>query len=88
MNILDIYTPLTIRDRVNSPDGSAYGILRSAKQLMKTASLKRTSIGGLFLAGQNSLAPGIMGTMLGSFQTVRNLIGHKQFGREVMGDFL
>lgn len=88
MKILDIYTPLTIRDRVNSPDGSAYGILRSAKQLMKTASLKRTSIGGLFLAGQNSLAPGIMGTMLGSFQTVRNLIGHEQFGREVMGDFL
>jgi phytoene dehydrogenase-like protein len=88
MKILDIYTPLTIRDRVNSPGGSAYGILRSARQLMKTASLRRTSIGGLFLAGQNSLAPGIMGTMLGSFQTVRNVIGHERFSREVMGDFL
>lgn len=88
MKILDIYTPLTIRDRVNSPDGSAYGILRSTRQLMKTASLRRTSIGGLFLAGQNSLAPGIMGTMLGSFQTVRNVIGNERFTREVMGDFL
>lgn len=88
MKILDIYTPLTIRDKVNSPDGSAYGILRSTGQLLKTASLKRTFIDGLFLAGQNSLAPGIMGTMLGSFQTVRNVIGHERFGSEVMGDFL
>ncbi|HYA14646.1 MAG TPA: NAD(P)/FAD-dependent oxidoreductase [Syntrophales bacterium] len=85
MKILDIYTPLTIRDRVNSPNGSAYGVLRSTKQLMKTASLRRTSIGGLFLAGQNSLAPGIMGTMLGSFQTVRNIIGYERFTREIMG---
>ena len=88
MKILDIYTPLTIRDQVNSPDGSAYGILRSTRQLMKTASLRRTSVGGLFLAGQNSLAPGIMGTMLGSFQTVRQVIGHERFTRVVMGDFL
>ena len=88
MKILDIYTPLTIRDRVNSPGGSAYGILRSTRQLIKAASLRRTSVGGLFLAGQNSLAPGIMGTMLGSFQTVRQVIGHEQFAREVMGDFL
>ncbi len=88
MKILDIYTPLTIRDQVNSPDGSAYGIMRSTRQLMKTASLRRTSIGGLFLAGQNSLAPGIMGTMLGSFQTVRQVIGHERFTREVTGDFL
>ena len=88
MKILDIYTPLTIRDRVNSPGGSAYGILRSTRQLMKTASLRRTSIGGLFLAGQNSVAPGIMGTMLGSFQTVRQVIGHERFTREVIRDFL
>ena len=86
--ILDIYTPLTIRDWVGSPDGSAYGILRSTRQIMKTAFLKRTLIDGLFLAGQSSLAPGIMGTMLGSFQTVRNIIGHERFGREVMGAFL
>jgi len=85
--LLDIYTPLTIRDWVNSPDGSAYGIIRSTRQVMKTAFLKRTLIEGLFLAGQNSLAPGIMGTMLGSFQTVRNVIGHERFSREVMGDF-
>jgi BioD-like phosphotransacetylase family protein len=55
---------------------------------MKTASLNRTSIKGLFLAGQNSMAPGIMGTTMGSFQTVRNVIGYERFSREVMGNFL
>lgn len=86
--ILDTYTPLTIRDIVGSPDGSAYGILRSTRQLMKTASLQRTSIAGLFLAGQNGVAPGIMGTTLGSFQTVKRLIGHERFSREVLGALL
>lgn len=87
VKILDTYTPLTIRDGVGSPDGSAYGILRSTQQLMKTASLNRTSIAGLFLAGQNSMAPGVMGTMLGAFQTVKRIIGQERFSREVMGDF-
>lgn len=87
IQVLDSYTPLTIRDRMNSPEGSAYGILRSAAQLMKAATLRRTSIGGLFIAGQSSMAPGIMGTMLGSFQAVRQVVGHEIFRREVMGDF-
>jgi phytoene dehydrogenase-like protein len=88
MKILDIYTPLTIRDRVHSPGGSAYGILRSTGQLLKTATLKRTSIGGLFFAGQNILAPGVMGTTIGSFQAVRNIVGHEKFCRDVGGDIL
>ncbi|MDQ1278600.1 MAG: all-trans-retinol 13,14-reductase [Thermodesulfobacteriota bacterium] len=88
MNILDIYSPLTIRDGVNSPGGSAYGIMRTTKQLMKAASLHSTAIKGLVLAGQNRLAAGIMGTMLGSYQAVRQLIGHEQFMREVVGRLL
>jgi all-trans-retinol 13,14-reductase len=86
--ILDSYTPLTIRDWVASPDGSPYGILRSAGQLMKAASLNRTSIKGLHLAGQNRLCPGIMGTVLGSFQAIMQIIGHEQFARDVAGEFL
>jgi phytoene dehydrogenase-like protein len=88
LKILDVYTPLTIRDKMGSPGGSAYGILRSVKQLMKASSLHRTSVEGLFLAGQNSMTPGIMGTMLGSFQTVKRIIGQEKFHREVMADFL
>ncbi len=83
MKMIDTYTPLTIRDWVGSPEGSAYGIMRSSGQLMKTTCLNRPSISGLYFAGQNILAPGIMGTTLGSFQTVRRIIGQERFGREV-----
>jgi len=83
MEMIDTYTPLTIRDWVGSPEGSAYGIMRTSGQLMKTSCLNRPSIPGLYFAGQNILAPGIMGTTLGSFQTVRRIIGQERFGREV-----
>ncbi|NLN61159.1 MAG: NAD(P)/FAD-dependent oxidoreductase [Deltaproteobacteria bacterium] len=84
MRVIDIYTPLTIRDWVGSPGGSAYGIMRSSAQLLKTACLSRPSLAGLYFAGQNILAPGILGTTLGSFQVVRRIIGRKRFAREIM----
>lgn len=86
--LLDAYTPLTLRDRTGSPEGSPYGILRSTDQLMKSASLTRSPLKGLYPAGQNRLSPGVMGTMLGSFQAVRQIIGPERFAREVAGGFL
>jgi all-trans-retinol 13,14-reductase len=81
--VLDTYTPLTIRDWVNSPQGSPYGIMRSSHQLSAETLLHRQWVGGLYFAGQNALAPGVLGTLLGSFQTVRQMIGHDRFSREV-----
>ncbi len=77
--ILDAYTPLTIRDWVNSPGGSAYGVLRSAGQTLATALLNRTAVKGLYLAGQNVMAPGIIGTIMGSFNTVKLILGANEF---------
>jgi all-trans-retinol 13,14-reductase len=82
--ILDSYTPLTIRDWVASPDGSAYGVLRSTDQLLKTASLNRTSVKGLYLAGQSVLAPGILGTALGSLMAVKDIVGSEEFKNVVL----
>jgi len=84
LKILDAYTPLTLRDWVNSPEGSAYGVLRSSSQLLATALLNRTSVKGLFLAGQNVVAPGVIGTIMGSFKTVKTIIGSEQFNKEVL----
>jgi hypothetical protein len=53
--------------------------MRSARQLPAAAVLHRKLLGGLFFAGQNALAPGIMGTVLGSFQAVRQMIGYDRF---------
>ena len=83
LKMLDAYTPLTIRDWVNSPDGSAYGVLRSSSQTLATALLNRTAVQGLYLAGQNVLAPGIIGTIMGSFSTVKLILGPEEFRKKI-----
>jgi all-trans-retinol 13,14-reductase len=83
VELLDVSTPLTIRDWVNSPNGSAYGVMRSTQQLLSAALLNRTSIRGLYLAGQSVLAPGILGTILGSLTTVQFIIGPERFRQAV-----
>lgn len=83
LKILDLYTPLTIRDWVNSPGGSAYGVQRSYQQLLSGSVLSRTSIKNVYLAGQSVMAPGIIGTIMGSFNTVRQIVGHERFTREI-----
>ncbi len=83
LKVLDTYTPLTVRDWVNSPDGSAYGVLRSSSQTLATALLNRTAVKGLYLAGQNVLAPGVIGTIMGSFSTVKLILGADVFRKRV-----
>lgn len=81
--ILDVYTPLTVRDYVNAPEGACYGAMRSSRQLLKVISLNNIPIAGLCLAGQNALAPGVMGCLLGSFNAARQIIGAEKFAREI-----
>lgn len=82
LQLLDVFTPLTMHDYVNCPEGSCYGVRRSSRQLLKIASLNNLPIGGLCLAGQNALAPGLMGAVMGSFNVVRQIIGGKRFTEE------
>ncbi|MDR3630486.1 MAG: NAD(P)/FAD-dependent oxidoreductase [Desulfocapsaceae bacterium] len=83
IRLLDVSTPLTLRDWVGSPEGSAYGVMRSAQQMLPAALLNRSSLQGLFLAGQNVLAPGLLGTIMGSLVTVQFIIGSERFRKEV-----
>lgn len=83
LQIIDVFTPLTFRDWVASPAGSSYGVMRSTHQLMSAALLNRTSLKGLYLAGQSVLAPGVLGTILGSLTTVQFIIGPERFRRAV-----
>jgi hypothetical protein len=57
--------------------------MRSSHQLSAETALHRQLVGGLYFAGQNALAPGVLGTLLGSFQTVRQMIGYDRFSRDV-----
>jgi phytoene dehydrogenase-like protein len=83
LEVIDTYTPLTIRDWVNSPGGSAYGVMRSGDQMLSAALLNRTAVRGLYLAGQSVMAPGILGTILGSMVTTKFIIGPERFRAEV-----
>lgn len=83
LQLLDVFTPLSLRDHVNCPEGSCYGVLRSSRQLLKIASLGKLPIGGLYLAGQNAMAPGLMGCVLGSFGVARKMAGNERFGKEL-----
>ncbi|OPY09761.1 MAG: hypothetical protein A4E66_01673 [Syntrophus sp. PtaB.Bin001] len=81
---LDVYTPLTLRDWRNCPEGSAYGVRRSTQQLLQLVTLQRPAAGGLYLAGQNAWAPGVIGTVLGSFQVLKQIVGVGRFQEELM----
>jgi phytoene dehydrogenase-like protein len=83
LKMLDVYTPLTIRDWVHSPGGSAYGVLRSSSQILATALLNRTAVKGLYLAGQSVLAAGMIGTIMGSFSTVKLILGSDEFRKKI-----
>jgi all-trans-retinol 13,14-reductase len=85
--VLDVFTPLTLRDYVNCPEGSCYGVLRSSRQLLKVASLNNIPISGLCLAGQNALAPGVLGSILGSFNAAKQIAGTERFTREIKWEF-
>jgi all-trans-retinol 13,14-reductase len=86
--VLDVFTPLTLRDFVNSPEGSCYGVMRSQAQLLKIASLNNIPVAGLYLAGQNAVAPGVLGCILGSFNAARLVAGTKRFMQELKLDTL
>jgi all-trans-retinol 13,14-reductase len=81
--IVDVFTPLTLRDYVNCPEGSCYGVLRSAGQLLKIASLNNIPLSGLCLAGQNALSPGVLGTILGSFNAAKQIVGVERLAQEL-----
>ncbi|MFO7713415.1 phytoene desaturase family protein [Desulfosarcina sp.] len=83
LDVIDTYTPLTIRDWVNSPNGSAYGVMRSDDQMLSAALLNRANVKGLYLAGQNVMAPGVLGTILGSLVTTKFIVGPQRFGQEI-----
>jgi all-trans-retinol 13,14-reductase len=84
--LLDVYTPLTLRDYVNCPEGSCYGVMRSSRQLLKIVSLNNIPIPGLCLAGQNALSPGVLGCILGSFNAAKQIIGAEQLAHKIKSE--
>jgi len=78
--VLGTSSPLTFRDYLHSPDGSAYGIKQKTGQFNL---LGRLPLRNLYAAGQSALLPGVMGAMVSSFMVCRTLLGAEEFDQEI-----
>lgn len=74
--MLDSSSPLTFRDYLNSPDGSAYGVKQKMGQFNL---LGRLPLRNLYAAGQSSVLPGVMGAMVSSFIVCRQMQDVEKF---------
>ena len=63
-------TPLTYRDYIGSPDGTAYGLIKDSEKPFETFVLPKTHIRNLFLTGQNINGHGMLGVSTGSLHTI------------------
>lgn len=72
LEVLESASPLTFRDYLHSPDGSAYGIKQKVGQFNLMGRLPWRN---MFAAGQSAVLPGVVGAMISSFIVVRALIG-------------
>ena len=68
--IIDVWTPLSLRDWVRAPQGGTYGVRHSIRDGLDFLILARPPLEHLFLVGQNAIAPGLLGTSMGVLRTV------------------
>lgn len=76
--ILDAASVLTLRDYLNTPYGSAYGIKQKIGQFNLFG---RLPLRNLYAAGQSSVLPGLVGAMMSSFIVGRIIIGKTDYHR-------
>lgn len=77
---LAVGTPLTFRDELSMPEGSAYGALHSLDQATPSA---RTRVPGLWLSGQSTLMTGVMGSSLAGMVAAGEMVGLEPLWEEV-----
>jgi phytoene dehydrogenase-like protein len=83
--IVDVWTPLTMRDWVMAPQGCTYGVKHSIRDGLDYLSLSRPPLERLFLTGQNALAPGLLGTAMGILRVASAVAGRQAVGELMRG---
>ncbi len=80
ISVLGSSSPLTFRDYLHSPDGSAYGVKQKMGQFNL---LGRLPLHNLHAIGQSSLLPGVMGSMVSSFIVCRSILDRSEFDQDI-----
>lgn len=79
LRVLDAATGLSFRHWVRGSSGSLYGVCHDLESMPL---LPVTRVGGLFLAGQNILLPGVLGALISAALAVGFAEGHENALRE------
>ena len=74
--IVDSFTSLTFRDYTLTPEGSAFGIKKQVNAV-RSRIAAATRIKGLYLAGQNLVLPGVLGTVISSVDACGVILGRQ-----------
>jgi all-trans-retinol 13,14-reductase len=82
LELLDLATPLTLRDYSWAPQGAIYGV---GRQLGQYNPQSATRIAGLFLAGQAVAGPGLLGALVSGYLTCGTILGHDLLREELRG---
>lgn len=75
--IVDVWTPLTMRDWVAAPQGCPYGVQHSIRDGLDYLVLSRPPLERLFLVGQNAMAPGLLGVSMGVLRVASAIAGRE-----------
>ncbi|MDP3451555.1 MAG: NAD(P)/FAD-dependent oxidoreductase [Bacteroidales bacterium] len=68
-------SPLTFRDYLGTPQGSAYGLMKSFSSPLSTIIPPKTKVQNLYLAGQSLNFHGVMGVTVTSLLTCSAILG-------------
>ena len=80
LELLELATPLTLRDYSRAPEGAIYGVGRFLGQYNPHSV---TRLPGLFISGQAIAAPGLLGTVVASYLTCGAILGHEYLRGEI-----
>jgi phytoene dehydrogenase-like protein len=78
--IVDVWTPLTMRDWVAAPQGCTYGVQHSIRDGLDYLILSRPPLDRLFVVGQNAMAPGLLGISMGVLRVASAIAGRPAVG--------
>jgi all-trans-retinol 13,14-reductase len=80
LELVELATPLTLRDYCCAPFGAMYGVGRFLSQYNPQPA---TRLPGLFLSGQAIAGPGLLGTLVAGYLTCGAILGHVQLRGEL-----
>ena len=78
-----VATPLTYRDYLNIPEGSMYGIVKDAREPLKSMIPAATRLPNLYLTGQNLNLHGILGVTMSAVLTCAGLVDLETIVEEI-----